>query len=353
MKSRLVGFLAALATGMFAAGVLAQTPQPLPTREKVLVGVPAKLKQNAALHLAKELGEFEKENLEVEYSFNKPSDSFVLLGTGRIDVVASQPSAAFFNAVAAGTEIKYVAPIASLAPKNGFWVSKAFLNGRPYHPSMLKGQAIAAVQGLGTVTAYVVQKELAKAGLTLNDISWRAMKPADALVALENGAVNFALLLDPVWGKADPAKVDYAFDYSNDVNGGYFFGPNLLVNKRAVGEAFVRALARTQRQYLQGNYADNPRVLAALAKEMGESEEAIRAAVPGLSFPADMAVREDMAELIQQTYLSTPGILTYTAPLPDGKIIDRSFLHAAGVQAKPLPAVKASSVLKKDGGAGK
>lgn len=347
MKCHLVRSIAVLAMGLFAGASFAQTPKPLPVREKIVVGIPAKLKQNAALHLAKELGEFEKENLEVEYSFNKPSDSFVLLGSGRIDVVASQPSAAFFNAVAAGTEIKYVAPIASLAPKNGFWVAKAFLNGRPYSPAMLKGQAIAAVQGQGTVTAYVVQKELAKAGLTLNDISWRAMKPADALVALENGAVNFALLLDPVWGKADLTKVEYAFDYSNDVNGGYFFGPNLLMSKRPVGQAFVRALVRAQRQYLQGNYGDNPRVLAALAKEMGEPEESIRAAVPGLAFSADMAVREDMAELIQKTYLSTPGILTYPSPLAEDKVIDLSFLHDAGVQAKPLSAGNSASPARK------
>jgi NitT/TauT family transport system substrate-binding protein len=325
---------------LFASGVSAQAPKPLPGKEKVIVGIPAKLKQNAALHLAKALGEFDKENLDVEYSISKPSDSFVLLGAGKYDVVVSQPSAAFFNAVAAGTDIKYVAPIASLAPKNGFWVSKAFLNGRAYHPSLLKGQTLASVQGQGTVTAYVVQKELLKAGLTLKDVTWKAMRPADALVALENGAVNFALLLDPVWGKADPAKIEYAFDYSNDVNGGYFFGPNLLSKKRAVGEAFVRALVRTQRQYLQGNYGENAKVRAALAKDLDEPEDSVRSSASGLTFSADMAVRADMAELIQQTYLSTPGILTYTTPIPDDKVIDRSFLRAAGVDAKPLPAAK-------------
>lgn len=309
-------------------------PRPLPQREKLIVGMPGKLLQNGAVLLAKSLGEFEKENLDVEYSIHKPSDSLVLLSTGRLDAVATQPSAAFFNAVAAGNAVKLVAPIGFLAPRNGFWVSRAWLRGRPYAPEMLKGQTIASVAGLGTAAAYAVDVELAKAGLTLRDVSWKSMAMADIVIGLENGAVNVALLLDPAWHKADPGKVAFAFPFPPGiVLGGYLFGPNLLEKRRAVGEAFVRALARTVRTHLQGNYGADPRVVAALAREMQLSEAQVRTSAQSMQFPVDMAIHKDLAALLQKSYLSTPAILTYDKPLPDAQVIDRTFLRATGLDA--------------------
>src|ERR1700756_222913 len=82
-------FVACLAA---ATMVRAQEPKPLPARETIKVAVPGQLKQNAAVILAKELGEFEKENISIEYSIQRPSDGLVLLSTGRVDVLASQGS---------------------------------------------------------------------------------------------------------------------------------------------------------------------------------------------------------------------------------------------------------------------
>jgi len=334
MRRLLLPMLAALLLPA-SASALAQTarldaPRPLPQREKVIVGTPGKLKQNASLLLAKVFGEFEKENLDVEFSIHKPSDSMVLLSTGRIDAVVTQASAAFFNAVASGVMMKQVAPIGFFGPKNGIWVSRAWLKDRPWNPALLKGQVVASTVGNGTLTAYVLRTELAKVGLTLNDITWKSLPISDIMMALENGAINIAVLLDPVWMKVDPSKAVFAFPYTPDVTGSYFFGPNLLVKNRAVGEAFVRALVRTQRTYLQGDYANNPRVAAALAKELDLTEEQVRASGGSIRFPYDMAMREDAAEILQNTYLSTPGILTYTKHLPDEAVMDRSFLRAVG-----------------------
>jgi len=334
MKRLLPPVLAALLL-LSSASVLAQSakadaPRPLPQKEKLIFGLVGKLRQYAPLLLAKALGEFDKENLDVEYTTHKSSDLIVLLSTGRIDASASQAGAAFFNAVAGGSEIKEVAPNGFAGPKSGIWVSRAWLKDRPWNPALLKGQAIASTTGNGTVTAYEVRQELAKAGLTLNDITWKPLQFSDLVVALENGAVNVAVLLDPLWMKVDQSKAVFAFPEVHDITGGYFFGPNLLVKRRAVGEAFIRAMVRTQRTYLQGEYGNNPRVVTALAKELGLTEEQVRDSAGSMKFPYDMAIRKDFAEIIQDTYLSTPGILTFTKPLPDEAVIDRSFLRAAG-----------------------
>lgn len=325
-------FLAAYA-GVPAQAQESDAPRPLPQREKIVLGVAGRLTANAPLHLARELGEFEKENLTVELAFHKPSDNFVLLSTGRIDVALGSPSAAFFNAVAAGSEIKLVAPNGYLAPKNGFWVSKAWLKDRPWSPALMKGQVIASPAGVGTTTAYAAQIELAKAGLTLKDISWRGMAVSDLLVALEGGAVNIAMIFDPTWRNADPSKVQFVAAHPGDVTGGYFFGASLLGPKRAVGEAFVRALTRTVRLYLQNDFGANSRVVAALAKELQMPEQQVRTMSDSVRFPIDMPLRKDLAEILQNCYLSTPGILTYAQALPDDRLIDRGFTKAVGVRA--------------------
>lgn len=337
MKRLLPRLLTTLLAFATSSMVMAQTakldaPRPLPQKEKVVVSLPSKLKQLSALLLAKRLGEFEKENLDVEYSIHKPSDGMVLLATGRVDVTVSQASASFFNAAAGGTEIKQVAPTGFLGPKNGFWVSKAWLKDRPWNPAMLKGQTIASPAGHGSLTAWAVQQELAKAGLTLNDITWRALPVSDVIVALENGAINVALLLDPLWMKVDQSKATLGFPWPSDVTGGYFFGPNLLGPRRAVGEAFTRALVRTVRTHLQGDYGANPRVVEALAAELGLSEDQIRASANSMIFPPNMPLRKDLADLAQKTYFSTPGVLTYEKALSDEKVTDRSFLRAAGAE---------------------
>lgn len=321
-----------LSSASWAQGSKSDAPRPLPQREKLILAFTGKTKQYAAVILAKSLGEFDKENLDVEFSVHKPTDSFLLLTTGQVDVVATMTSAGYFNAVAAGADMKVVAPVGFLAGQNGVWVSRAWLNGRTYTPSMLKGQVIANVSGPGTVTDFAIQTELAKAGLTMSDFKWKQMAVADILLALENGAVNFGLLLDPFPLKADTSKVMFAFPYVHDVTGGYFFGTNLLTKKRAVGEAFVRALTRTVRLYLQ-DYGNNRRVVTELAKELQITEDQVRASATSIVFPADMLIRKDFAEIIQKIYFAQPGLMNYAKLLPDEKVVDRAFLKELGLPA--------------------
>jgi len=310
----------------------AQAPQPLPQRTPIKFGIGGRVEINAAVLLAREFGEFDRENLDVDISVQKPSDGLVLLSTGRTDVLASQPGAAFFNAVAGGVEAKMVAPVgfSSAASRQGFWVSRAWLAGKPYGPALLKGQTIGSAVGVGTTISYWAEVELEKAGLDIRAVSWRSMGIADILVALENGVVNVGFLFDGVWQHADTSKVVFAFGGVPDISGGYFYGPSLLHQNRAAGEAVMRALTRTVRQYLQGNYHADPKVNAALSRLLGISEEALRNSGE-LNFPPDMPIARRTAAVLQKTYALNPDVLTYTDPLPEDKVIDRSFLAALGI----------------------
>ena len=334
MTRLLLSVLAGVAL-MFVASAHAQpsdAPRPLAEHQHLKIGIGGRVEINAAVLLAQEFGEFDKENISVEMSVQKPSDGLVLLSTRRIDVLASQPGAAFFNAVAGGVDAKMVAPVGFSSPESrqGFWVSRAWLAGRPYTPALLKGQTIGSAVGVGTTISYWAEVELEKAQLDLRAASWRAMGIGDILVALENGAVNVGFLFDGVWQKADQSKVVFAFGGTPDISGGYFYGPSLLHDNRAAGEAVMRALTRTVRLYLQGHYHQNEKVNAALAKLLGIPADDLRRSGE-LRFPPDMPIARYTAAVLQKTYALNPGVLTYTDPLPDERVIDRGFATAVGI----------------------
>lgn len=327
-----------LAGSLWAAGsatVLAQpaapdAPRPLAKHTIVKFGVTAKNETLAALVLADSLGELAKENIELKYFVQRPSDALVLLSTGRLDVIGDQLGANFMNAVASGVNVKMVAPTWLPTPdsKFGFWVSRAWLNGRTYSPALLKGVTVASPAGPGSVVDYGVAKELVKANLTIKDVNRRSLGIADLLPALENGAIQVALLFDGVWQKGDPAKVQFAWGFPSDIVGGFFYGPTLLDEQRDVGAAVMRAMVRTVKTYLQGDYRNNPKVAPALASAMGISVERLQSS-GGLKFNPEMPIPDYAAATLQKLYFEMPNVLTYKEPLPDNRVIDRSFAESS------------------------
>jgi NitT/TauT family transport system substrate-binding protein len=307
-------------------------PKPLAKQETVKISYSAKLEAFAPLFLGMAMGEYAKENIKVEArQVGKASDSLVLLSTGQTDAWIGSPLAGLFNAIAGGSEIKIVAPGMFQQPGNlqGVWVRKEFLNGRKFSPDLLKGETFATMVGLGSSVSLPIALELEKAGLTLNDVKFKQMGASDIVLALESGAVNAGFVSDPLWLKIDRSKVEFAFGQPPTYStGGVFYGPNLLKQRREVGEAFMRAMVRTVRTYLQGDYHKDAKVMEVLAKELEIPMATLQRGV-SLGFPADQPLADSTVEALQKVYLSTPGVLTYDKPLPVDRVLDRGFIQAA------------------------
>lgn len=340
MKSlaSLIGAAAALvglAFGASAQDASQYAPKPLPQRETVRVALTSKVEPYVQILVADKLGEFDKENIDIEYTMAKSSDGIVLLSTERVDVLGGQVSAAVMNAIAAGADIRVVAPlfVQTEGSKQGIWINKEFLAGRPFTFDLFKGQKIGSAVGLGSMTTYFLQKEFDKVGITLRDISFQQMPSADILVALENGAIPFGFLIDSVWQKADESKVMSVFRQSDTISGGsWSFGPRLLNQRRDVGEAVMRALVRTTLTHLNGDYHADQKVMDVLVSEIGIPEETIRKGA-ALHFRPDFYIPLDLAAELQKAYAMVPDVLSYKDPMPDERVFDRSFLKAAGIPA--------------------
>jgi len=304
------------------------SPRPLAKRESVKVALAARFVDFAPLYVTKALGEFDKENLDVELITLRGNEATVLLMSSKIDVMASQPSAAFFNAVAGGADIKIVGPgsFPAATARRGYYVSTAWLAGRPYSPQLLKGVEFGSTQGVGSSPTYYLEKELEKAGLSVRDVKFKIMAGGDIMAALEAGAISGGNLSDPYWAVLDPRKaVPAALQPADLTMGAWLYGPTLLKDRRDVGMAFMRAVVRTVRTRLQGKYLDDPQVGAILAKEVDQPLEKLRQN-DFSAFPADYQFEKGLTDKLQRTYQLTPGVLNYADVIPESKVVDMSFV---------------------------
>lgn len=116
--------------------------------------------------------------------------------------------------------------------------------------------------GKGSVIAYPMDTSLKKHGGGLDKISFQQLGSADVLTALQNGGVDSAWLLDPIWRKVDGDK-KYAFLGGQPVGeplGGLLFGPTLLNKDPDAGVAFLRAYIRTVNTYFMRRLQIRPRL---------------------------------------------------------------------------------------------
>jgi NitT/TauT family transport system substrate-binding protein len=105
---------------------------------------------------------------------------------------------------------------------------------------------------------------------------------------------------------------------------------DFIKNQADVARALLRAIMRSQRSYLQGDYHVDPNVLPALAKQTGVPEDSITSA-PSLVFTKDLQPSQSTIKAetdSQSVWLMARNVLQYTQPLPLERIQDLSLATA-------------------------
>lgn len=312
-------------------------PQPLAQRTKVVVTAQSKGEYYAPVLVGLAKGEFAKENLDVQLSIVSFADSLPQLASGGIDIAMGGPYASVVNAVNSGFDIRWVLGNFEPphggdvgTPQSGLWFRRdAFTD--PAHPSMatLKTHTpvVANTQGSGTPAALWLQRAFQAGGIDYSAVQFQSLAPSDQVAALRSGAVQGAFLVDPYWRQlaGDPSFVQLAVQ-PKEVNGGMFYGPNLLDKHTDVGLAFARAYLRTINTYLAGNYKADSSVMTALAAQMGVGVDVAERGDP-LVF--DWEVPAGLYTDLQNIYIKTGTVPNLTAPLPEDKLVSRDFYERA------------------------
>ncbi|WP_405777389.1 ABC transporter substrate-binding protein [Streptomyces sp. NBC_00859] len=323
-----------LAPGRAPARCVKGAPAPRPLAKKrrlVLATGTLAAEYVAPLEVAVEKGEFKKEGLDVRLKVLPTPDALPLLAKGDIDAQWAAPEAAVMNGIRGGFDIKWVAGNFSPDPasKSGLWAR--LKNGETASSVSMKGRRMGTMIGKGSVVTYAMEKALQQHGGGLNSIGFQQLGSADVLTALQNGGVDSAWLLDPVWRKVD-GNAKYTFLGGQPLGeplGGLLFGPNLLAKDPDAGVAFLRAYIRTVNTYFAGDYKADKGFTASLAKLL-KTDEPVLTSTPSLRM--DWEIRKGTTDRLQKAYRDA-GV-SQGDPIPEDKVVDRD-LYGEAVGHRP------------------
>lgn len=296
-------------------------PRPLASPETLVVSTAGDFEVFSALYAADILGEFEKENLAIEYVTLPSPEALPALALGQVDVSAVGVSSNFFNAVAEGAPIKMVFPGPSSSEGDGLWVRTAWLEAE----STASDITVANSQGGATLGAVPILDWASERGLDSSMVTFERLPIGELAGALDMGLVDAAWLNSPAHLPfLQDGSAQLVAEYSDGQTAvAYAFGSRLLVEQPEVGLAFVRALLRAQMNWLAPGYKAKEDVVEALAERLGESVEELRQ-TGELEFLTEFDT--SLFDRGQERWLAVGDILAFDSPLAPELYIDTQWI---------------------------
>ncbi len=286
----------------------------------------------APLYVAIERGYFAQQGLEVELIDTiGGTSSFVVLASGRADVVVGGLGAGLFNAAARGLDFKVVGPVHMEKPpvSTPLVVSKkAFDSGEIRSVKDLRGKKVA-VNVIGSATEYWLYSALLRGGLTVTDVQMVAVPFPEVPAALANGAIAAGLLGEPLATLAEDRGqiVRLSEDFINgmQVTAVYFSG-EFIRRSPQLGVGFMVAWLRASRD-LYGDGYRRGAISRIVEKYTGVPAAVVMRAKPPFHDPNGKMNVNDFARL--QEYFKKAGELTYEKSLQPAAYIDTTFVQQA------------------------
>jgi NitT/TauT family transport system substrate-binding protein len=318
-RGRFLGAFAAVAAtaGAFPTAIRAQARKPLS------IGyVPSTL--FAPVFVAVEKGYLRDSGFDATLNpIVAGADSMSLVAQGQVDVAAAALSAAFYNAVNRGLEVKYVASTgyqprrgrpSALLIRQDLYEGGLRLNG-------LRGRRFGWIGNGGAASAYYVARILRAVNLKLTDIESLNIPNPDQEAALEHKAIDALFTSAPYSEEFDArhlAKI-VASPPAGIAASGLFFGPSLLHDADSA-RALMGALRKAAAE-IAGPDFYAPANVTAYAKYTKQTPDTIKAA-PRYDFTPDLRIDEATLEDMQREFVAD-GILTYKPPLDEARLVAR------------------------------
>lgn len=306
-------------------------PQPLPERASATIAVSFPVEPFAPLFLAEANGEFEKENVDVEIVTLPSTDATVQVATGRVLMQVGGVTAAGFNAINQGTGLAYMANVHYQSEENqeGLWIRKdLFLPDGSIDESKIPGMKIALGSGgVSSVSTLAVTRWLQEHGYDISDIEPISIGGPDMLIGLEQESVDAGYLITPVW--QDPFIAECCTLVTPQpplAASAYIVNRESISNEPEVLTAVMRALMRTVRTSLQGDYHSDPAVMEQLSEAL-ETPVDVLSAAPSLDFDPDLPLDVDTLDQAQDMWLALGDTLDYTEPLAIDQVADTSIIE--------------------------
>ena len=287
---------------------------------------------SAPLYIAADKGYFSEAGLAVELQdLWQASEMLAGLASGSLEVGTGGIGSALMNAIHRGLEVRIVAPLHIERPPvtTPLVVAKRLWDSGEVRSVADLREKRVAVNSRGSATEYWLETALNTGRLSMRDVEVMTLSFPDAVLAMENGALDAAMVGEPVatQGERQGVIVRLAEDFVDDfqVTAVYFTG-RFASEQREAGEAFLAAYLRAARD-LDGDGYRAPENLAILERYTRVPAELIGASRLPYHDPQGRVAVEDFQRL--HDFFLSQGSLTFTEPLNMGSLVDTSFAEAA------------------------
>jgi len=331
----------ALVTGADApasAPIGAQSPvQPLSPPVKVHVGSMG-VATEAATFIGIERGYFRDEGLDVELVlFRSAPEMMPPLATGQIEFGGTGPDPSLFNALLRGVDVKMVGHNAKATEHDSVaaLVVRQDLIGSGRYRTLgdLRGMNIA-VPGQGGHAQFIVERILARGGLTLDDVQLTTIPFTDSVIALSNRAVDAAWAVEPFVTLSRAENVAQPVITSGDVIPGVIGGillasPVLARENPEAVRRFVTAHLRGVRDYYRAfmlHDGSEPAIIDILVKYTAVKDPELQARIGHHGVDPNGDMDERTFEELQDAYLRYG---TQQGRVDLSRLVDRQYLAYA------------------------
>lgn len=332
----LMGLIAACVAPVAPAApapVVEQTPAADETAglTKVRVGhVPVTI--YAPLFVATAKGYFAEEGIEIELlPVEGGSENVVQVSAGNFDVAGGGIGAGMLNAVARGIEFEIVAPLHTERPPltSPFVVSKArFDSGELTQMSDMQGKKVST-NAKGAATEYWLWKALQQGGLDFPEVEVLGVGFRDVAPALENGALDGAILGEPLATLAEDQGLvarlsqDFIDGFTSTV---IYFNKEWSTANPELAQGFVKAFIRGARD-LNGDLWYSDENLAIIEQYTKVPADVVKRANRSYHDPNGVVPVADLMEL--QRFFRAQGELSYEEDIDLAQFINNSYAENA------------------------
>jgi NitT/TauT family transport system substrate-binding protein len=292
----------------------------------------------APIFVAQDLGYYAEEGLNVDLEpFPGGSDPVVLTASGQLDAAFVGVGPAFWNGAAQGLPIKIIAPGHAEGDPvaTPLMISKKSCDeGTITSVADLKGKKVS-VNARGA-TEYWLNAALETGGLTINDIDLQVLPFPDAVAALDSGAVDAAMVGEPLATKAEQdgiaVRLASSFDVQDVQPTAIIGNENWMTEHPDQAEAFVTGYMRASKLLAEGGLND-PTVQAIIEKYTGVPADLVAESVHPV-FSADGLIAFDGLSKLQ-SFFRERDQLEYDTDLDPHTLADETFVMSAMAEINP------------------
>lgn len=319
-----------------AISLEAVAPQPFDEPVDVTISVSGAVSSFLPILLAAEMGEFERENLNVTLEFLPATEGTLLVSQGRVDAAAIAVNAGNLNLIASGMPLRFAFPYEPefTDPRgSGVWVRNDVLGDDGLQPDDLRGEPISSSTGIpsGALGYFWLHFLNVDGDFPISDLNAQQYSNPDTPEALINGGLSAGIVFSPFQTMVEESGCctyiegsDAPFPY-----GWVIIGERLYEEDRDVGVALFRAIARTRLTYLQGDFINDPEVGPVVAEVLGQPLDALQAQHAQPVWDAAFSIDPEGVLKTQEYWREIPDVLDFDEPLTVEQVFDLDMYHAA------------------------